>query len=152
MENALRLRIQSFFFQFMLDDGYLSGKKPDSIPQLPGHVSYTAQYDTIKIIDVWATGTITRGITHILYGGKVVWQMVYEGSYRQEDIPLLKEALSTQYQKGVFRGGRGADLTIGAKVYVNRPEGAFGSFKGYEYIANIAGIPYGRHSYYGGWL
>jgi hypothetical protein len=116
----------------------------------------TARVGDYEVIDEWDVNPYTDcsgGRTRILFHGVPVWMMFYVGSYTDEAIPLLMEALAHCYQAAIFNGGRGPDcLEGGGLVYLNHVScGGFTYFRGREEILrhNVSGESLGFHDYMG---
>ena len=106
---------QKIFFRALLA-GY-AGKGAKKDPRLTTEVSVfgfvktnTYRDGDFTVIDSWVVSdhsTASSGRTIVLFEEVPIWVMTYSGSYPENVIHFLKEALSAQYKASDFRGGRG---------------------------------------------
>ena len=113
--QAILKKAQEVFFRALLA-GYASGTEKKD----PRLTTTTSMFDfkTINtyrdgdfiVVDEWTKtddSDVSFGSTTILFEEVPIWFMTYSGLYPKKVIPFLKEALTTQYKTGEFRGGRG---------------------------------------------
>ncbi len=149
-EGILR-RAQAVFFKALLAGYAGKGQKKD--PHLTTEVSMfgfvktnTYRDGDFTVVDSWVVSdhsTTSSGTTIILFEEVPIWVMTYSGSYPEDVISFLKEALSAQYKVGDFRGGRGpgffkssnGDLVYRNNAYANGNSN-FSRFSGREEIIN----------------
>ncbi len=163
-KDEILRRAQVVFFKAILA-GYASkGKKKD--PRFTTKTSMfgfkktnTRHYGKFTVIDSWTVSdhsNISFGTTTILFEEIPIWFMTYSGSYPENVIPFLKEALSKQYKTGEFKGGRGpGSFKSEDLVYINSTPGFIGTtnfscFCGRERICVLkTGEELGFHEYSG---
>lgn len=152
--------IKEVFFKSGIS-GWAGDIEPVEISGLPGSHLIGWSCGPWQVSDIYWTTTgflHSCGTTVICHDGQPVWQMQYHGWYKEEAIPLLKEALLAAYQSGEFIGGRGLLLRKNKMLYRNSPtpNGSFQKFDGMECIArygwNISRELLGEHVYRGGLL
>jgi hypothetical protein len=110
------------------------------------------------VIDEWTTtdhSDVSFGTTTILFEETPIWFMFYEGRYPKKVISFLKEAMTSQYKKGQFRGGRGpirwsSDLFVYKNHAHKTGNLSFSQFSGHEKISDAkTGKILGFHEYCG---
>lgn len=156
--------IRDAFFAAMMAGyaGETSAKR--HISALPCSKLFDFERGEYKVCDTYFTaeGSMhSSGMTIIWHKGQPVWTMYYQGWYEPEAIPLLKQALRANYERGVFLGGRGPKVfSQGSLKYqntVNELRAVFHNFEGEEEVAYISGPNepasatrvIGRHIYMG---
>ncbi len=153
--SALVQRIQSFFFEAMVE-GWAGGGKKTEIADMPGYKAISYRDRDFFLLDCYCVNPGSRksaGTTTIWLGDEPVWFMSYNGFYAVNAIPFLKRALWRTYEAQKFFGGRGPiAFQEGPYVYLNRPRpNDFEEFAGREEIIHT-GIPgplLGFHEYRG---
>jgi hypothetical protein len=156
------LCIKEMFFEAMLA-GYVSGKEPEAMPDIPGMKGYRYEAENRWgkwiVIDCWITGhTSTSGWTIIYRDGEAVWNMRYDGSYGKQHTDFLKAVLRKEYELHYFSGGRGPKSYFASPLfYTNKgqPGQDFMFFSGREELRSLegggrVGAILGWHNYSGG--
>ena len=159
-----RVYAKQTFFKLLLA-GYASDVKPERVPRFegdPGTKRNTWKGDQKwHGIDEWRTcrlGDGSNGTTSIYYGSDLIWEMQYGGSYPDEAIPFLREALHVNYSASIWLGGRGPELYENETYrYRNKCTAGenFDEFNGVEYIEKMVNeewVLLGKHAYRGGFL
>lgn len=147
-------KAKELFFEAMVS-GYANPKtKKTTLEGLPGSKVILFEKDEFKVTDMYFTylgSDLSSGMTIIHYQNKPIWTMHYEGWYKEEVIPFLKEVLHVAYQKGYFSGGRGINpFQSNSFLYINKFErNEFEDFKGREEIYSGDGRFLGYHEYFG---
>lgn len=143
---------QKVFFLAMLA-GYL-GSGATKEKSADGEVTITWIQGDFRVLDryyVTPFSTRSGGTTTIFYKEIPVWWMAYGGSYKEEAIPFLKEALALSYEDARFVGGRGPKSHRADGLdYRNVVQGNFAEFRGREEItAYNPRRSLGFHDYWG---
>ena len=154
--GTIQSSAEKVFFEAMLD-GWVGGENKKSIiTESPdGYTTFEFTSGCFRVADRYCTtrhSTYSAGTTTIFYQNNPVWWMSYGGFYPEHLIPFLWKALKQQYDKRVFRGGRGpASLVFEDYLYLNsRVSGNFTKFKGREEIIDMRnGSLSGYHEYWG---
>ena len=159
--SAILKKAQRVFFRAILA-GYAGGRKNNNLKKETSLFGFkktnTYRSGDFIVIDEYTTtdhSDASSGTTTILFEEIPIWTMTYSGQYPKEVISFLKEALSVQYKKGRFRGGRGAIRWSSPQfIYRNHAYKSgnldFRNFSGIETITNVeTGEVVGFHEYSG---
>ena len=125
------------------EHGYQGKGKKEKKPQIPDHNEFYYKKGDFEYRDSYPEGDSTTGGREvILYKGKEVWQMFYNGGMlpqfqgkpklAKKTYAFLKKALCKVDKLHPFRGP--ARFTSKKNVYVNQSEGDITRFKGTEKI------------------
>ncbi len=149
--------IQGFFFEAMRAGYAAKNSEETSIAELPGYKVVTYRKDDLRLVDMWCTNPNSNksaGTTTIWFKDEPLWIMQYGGEYKQDAIPVLKEALLKAYEHNIFAGGRGpVTFQKNRLLYDNNvTKNFFGNFEGQEVISSEGGIVLGYHDYRGMFL
>lgn len=147
------------YFQFTLQNGYLSTRNPVQNRCRPGSKCYQGVYQggQVVILDDYLSGKdllMTSGHTVIYLNGSPVWHMIYLGHYEKEALPTLKDAIRTNIVKNVFMAGRGPkEFHSNGHTYYNECDGDFADFLSEEQICDdLTDQILGAHQILGGWM
>ena len=127
--------------------GYASGAKATSVPGKPGWKYYEYTEGPWYLRDEYYMDPDTgKSVGHVTLerrteDGKflLVWFTAYGGFYKQEAIPCLKDALLSNYRRGIFNASRGPSRHIkGGYCYDIYPQGScsFERFVAHESIGH----------------
>lgn len=151
--------IEEFFFEGMVD-GWVSGREPEDVPDMPGYKQYCHKRGNLSLIDRFGTtpfGHQSGGFTVIwMTVNEItfpVWQMNFWGWYLPQATDIVKAALHSHYSGRIFLGGRGPELySMDDLDYSNACAGgsSFTIFHGLEKVWHRnSGMIMGEH-FYGG--
>jgi hypothetical protein len=110
MSESDLLQMAEAFFCRGMATGYASGAEATPIPGEMGWKRYEYREGDLYLEDryyVDSTSGKSVGETRIYHQNRLIWIMVYGGSYKKEAIPCLKAALMLNYTAGRFYAGRG---------------------------------------------
>ncbi len=144
--------LQGFAIRGLLHgyDGVVDHRDSESFP---GHKEYAISGGRdLRFFDAW---TKRSGFSLLFCNSYKCWEMGYQGSYLEEDIPFLKLALAEAHEEGYFGGCRGPRAFFSPAHphlrYENSFEGTFAGFYGTERIIDIrSNKTRGSHTYQGG--
>lgn len=105
-------RAQKVFFKAMLAGYFGDGSDTTKTKTADGEtiITYVSIDGDFRVVDRYYTrpdSDCSAGTTTIFYQNLPTWWMSYSGEYPADIIPFLKEAVGSNYQKGIFNLGRG---------------------------------------------
>ena len=138
---------------FWFDAVCACGWQTDGALAFPGGCVRLGQYKTLchtderlglRYTDIWWDGPVGtdtfHGVAMIqrLTDGATLWTMHYVGWMKLEAEELVKTAIRSAVQRGIFAGGRGSEIhTSRDSCYINTFNGGFESFAGVEYCTRL---------------
>jgi len=157
-------KLQAFFLRAMAQgwaaDAQIIENMPEAPEEMLGFKKIPFVEGNLRLVDCYYVSPVTlvcsgfttiwaKKITDAGMGIIPVWQMHYQGQYKKEAIPFLKQALLSTYQNNIFLGGRGPEEFTNSRLwYRNNCKGSFGLFHGEENIVDEKGV-LGWHRYSG---
>ncbi len=152
------------YFKLLLA-GYATGSEPETVCRFPGDRGTKRNLWSDEkgwiAIDEWRTSPLGdggNGTTSIYCQNDLVWEMQYGGYYPDDVIPFLRQALSYNYDRSIWQGGRGPiEFVDGLLRYSNQiTHNDFAQFQGVESVERMIGDSrrdvVGVHWYRGGLL
>jgi hypothetical protein len=98
----------------------------------------------LEYTDAWWDGPAGsdtfHGVTTIqrIADGATLWTMHYAGWMKSEAEKLVRAAIRSAVQNGIFVGGRGSEIHISDDIcYINTCDGGFEAFLGVEYCTRL---------------